>query len=207
MKRSRGFTLIELLLGFLLFSIIGTGLAATLQTGLMAYRRSEEGLAFYHELRLFWNRFMRDVSNMFDYASVPVTGDNDELEFVTRLKTYSAKETGEDLYRVRYAFHDRRLYREMGNLREGEQKSPGKPEEVLWRVRDAQFSYAFYDEDARELTWQREWPSSPYFGVPKGLRVVLTVAASGEANAPTVIFDRKIWIPQGRWGSEGEAGA
>ena len=202
MKKRRGFTLIELLLGFLLFSLIGAGLYSTFQTGLMAYRRSEEGLAFYHEMRLFWNRFLRDVSNMFDYALVPVTADRDELEFATRLKRYSAEGATEDLYRVRYHFRDGRLYREMENLREGEQKTSVKPEEVLGRVRDAEFSYAFYDEENHTLTWQRDWPSRPYFGVPKGIRVVLTLAESDKPNAQKYLYERRIWIPQGRWGSE-----
>ncbi len=205
MKRSRGFTLIELLLGFLLFSLIGAGLYGTFQTGMMAYRRSEEGSGFYHEMRLFWNRFMRDISNMFDYANLPVTADRDELEFATHLKRYSAEGAAEDLYRVRYHFRDGRMVREMENLREGEQKTPVKNEEVLWRVRDAEFSYAFYDEESQTLTWQREWPTQPYFGVPKGIRVMLTLAVSDKANAPKVLFERRIWIPQGRWGTENAA--
>jgi len=198
-----GFTLIELILAVSLFFIVSASLFLSMRSGLLLYKRSDEGLTLSHEIQYFLNKLSYELRNSFHYSSIPFEGNEERLSFPSILVTYDEDKVFTDIYNIEYNFKARTLMRKSNCLSRKDDKD--KKDKILYPLlKNISFSFGFLDEGEKTVIWKEEWPSELEGLIPKavGINLVVTFFDKDMKFGVDKKINKKIWIPQGEWGSE-----
>ncbi|MBI4357926.1 MAG: prepilin-type N-terminal cleavage/methylation domain-containing protein [Candidatus Omnitrophica bacterium] len=199
--RKKGFTLIELAVVTSLVAIILSALYVNFQTGLMAYRRSEEHLVEQHEAVIFLNQLEGELRNAIPYFHPDFqhhfVGKERSVVFPARLHQYSAHGVQEDLYLVRYEVVGDQLVRTERKLREKFKDRTEQKETVFKRLENCRFEF-LYVNSSDELQWKKEWLNVPYVGLPRGIRLSLRGSVFGaEGKVAEILLPQGVLLKQG----------
>jgi len=199
--RSVGFSLIELLLAFVLITVVSTSLYLSLRSGLVLYKRSEEGLKTTNEVILFLDTLSYELRNAFYYSALPFEGTEESIYFPTVITAYQDGTPQTGIYTIRYMFKSKKLVREEDRL--GTQKDKQHKRTVMYpALQKLTFQYGFYDSKAKELSWKTAWPGETLGAVPHAIALTMVVRYT-DSEGNTIRdkrLEKKIWIPHGTWG-------
>ena len=200
-----GFTLIELLLAVSLFVVVSMSLFLSMRSGLLLYKRSDEGLATTHEILYFLNTLSHELRNTVYYSTVPFEGDENTLSFPSVLVTYDEESDYTDMYKVEYYYKSKKLTKQKQSLVRSKDKKI-KQEILFPLLKDVSFYFGFFDEDEETIMWKDEWPDELAGLVPRAVKVnmLVTFLDKDKKKGIDKKIERKIWIPHGTWGSEEE---
>ena len=149
-----GFTLIEMLLAVAIFAVVSSSLYFSMRTGILMYKRSEEGLRQSHAITFFLNRIDKELKNAFFYLPEPFDGAQERLSFVTLRQSYSDDEDFVDIVKVTYSTNGKSITKETEFL--SRKTEVVKEKDILTGVlQDISFTYAYYDPDEEEIEWRK----------------------------------------------------
>lgn len=153
--KSPGFTLIELLIGISIFLIIITAIYTTLMQGITTFRKSEEKVTLYQELRLAGQELSTDIRNTIKLGVEKFEGSPTSLTFVTV--------DGQTLSKVTYQWDKNKLLKRKRELIW--QGGKELEEIMLDNVTKVEFKYL-------EDQWYESWNTT---NPPKAVKVTLEV--------------------------------
>lgn len=192
MRSQRGFTLIEVLIASVILSVIMAGLYTSFQTGLAAFRRSEDYLSLGRDRDVFYLQLDEELRNAVPVSLYPFRGASDRLSFPARLSRLTPKGREDGLYLIEYRFRDGQLTRTEKKLKKEGLRDSDPPAETLFEgLRECRFSFLSLSEEGA-ANWGGEWKNQPYTGLPRGVQVRLGGGPFGGEAAP-----HKTLIPQG----------
>lgn len=167
-----GFTLIEILIGLSIFTIIITSIYATFRQGISVFRRSEEKIALYQEVRLALEEICSAIRNTVSLGAEKFEGNSTSLNFVT----IDAQK--QILSKITYQWDKNRLLKRVKFLTWVENED--LEEEMIESITKVDFKYLGFEDD----TWFETWNEAKH---PKAVRLVLEVDKK--------IFTTIAWIP------------
>ena len=182
--RLKGYVLIEVLVASVLLSMAGSGLYAGLMSGIKANRMVRESDAIYDPLRSCWIRIEKDLRNSTTLREVIFTGKEDEMKFPVIASA--------ELHSIYYFIKNGSLMRREQKLSNHLVSEDPVERVVLKGIKSFKFQYAYLDEKEK-LKFQPFWPETPYFGIPKAVRIDVEL----QNGRP---FSKLIAVPQGKWG-------
>jgi len=188
-----GFTLIEVLVATVIVSIMMGSLYLSFQTGLIAFKRTEDHLMDQREVDIFVMQLSEELRNSMPYQPEPLIGTPLELSFPTRLRRYTSKGFEEEVSLIQYEWKSGQLIRTEQKLVKKSLKERSKTREVLFQnLSDFRFEYLYVTRDD-EIKWEDAWKNRPYVGLPRAVRVKL--ARRGVDKEALV---HQILMPQGK---------
>lgn len=153
-KYKAGFTLIEAIIVMTLFAIIGTGLAASLSSGLKIWSRAKNAGIASSEVMLITDLIARDLRQSTYLPQPGFEGKPDRVSFLSF--------SGDSVCRFIYIFDP--AEKKLSRRQEGfesvlEEDIEGKyTEKKVADLDGLEFSYLYYDKDKDEYSWKDEWP-------------------------------------------------
>jgi hypothetical protein len=187
-KNKFGLTLIELLVVTAMLAAVSLALFSTFSNGIELWQRINKPIP-QEEAALFFDRFTRELSNCFQFASAAFIGDSDRLEFATMINIpgQEVKSVG----KVSYSFDCSKgiLNRRQFGVSEIFNRSDPLAQPVLGNIKSLEFKYYLYDKAQKKYSWVDEWTQE---------KIPLAVRVEFEANyAPGNNFIKTINIPVG----------
>jgi len=192
-----------MILAVTLFAIVSTSIYFSMRSGLVLYKRSEEGVREAHQINYFLREIDSELKHAFIYGGDSFIGKEKELQFNTVKKTYDKDDEYIDVVQVLYEIKAESLTRTTEYLSRTE-SSVTEKNILRGVIENCSFAYAYYDEEAEEIDWQDSWKSEEQEAVPKGVRIHF-VANFYDKDADVVQSKRiskRILLPQGTWGDE-----
>ena len=187
----KGYVLIEVLVASVLLSLAVTGLYTGMMEGSRAQRVIQETNQIYDPLRNFWRRLEKDLKNSVYLRDEAYIGKRDEMIFsVIQMKNENDNKHFE-LRKIQYFVEDGVLKRSDSEISNRLVKEKTKEKIALKGFDQIKFQYAYLDEEEK-LLFDPFWLEEPYFGIPKAVKIELTIRGFS--------FSKLISIPQGRWG-------
>ncbi|HTL48649.1 MAG TPA: prepilin-type N-terminal cleavage/methylation domain-containing protein [Verrucomicrobiae bacterium] len=191
MKNQKGFTLIEVLIAMVIVAVILAGLVASFQTGLAAFKRSEDYLAAGREREVFYLQLEQELRNAVPVSLYPFLGRPDRISFPARLRRYTPKGPEEGLYLIEYQFRNGQLMRRETPLKkEGLRETEAAAETLFEGLREGRFSFLTLAESG-PARWNGAWGGDIYPGLPRGVQVELSGGSFGGRGG------HKTLLPQG----------
>ena len=190
-EKASGFTLIEVLVAMVIISVTLTVLYTSFQSGLAAFRRTEETLSDRREGDVFRFQLERELKNMIPYLNEPFVGGGNSIVFPARLTRYSPNGIEEEMVVIEYEYVGRSLIRKERKMKRKLSESKETRETLFEKVDTCRFEFLYADE-VEGIHWASEWVNEPYVGLPRGVRVTLSGEAFGES---AVVYD--FLIPHG----------
>ena len=190
MRNQKGFTLIELLVTASLLAVIAVSLFTSFQTGLAAFRKSEDYLMAERDQEVFFMQLDQELKNAVPFSSHPFVGKSNRIAFPAKLNRYTPQGMERGLFLVEYEFKNGTLTRKETKLKKGSLLEPARQPEILFEGMPS-FRFDFLALVDQAVGWEAEWANKPYTGLPRGVRVQLQERGAAEKNLHQVL------IPQG----------
>lgn len=176
MSSRRGFTLLELLLVVCMLSVISLAIYSTFNNGVKIWQRLNKPLA-EEDVGIFFDKFSRDIRNVFWFSGIDFSGSGKSLEFPTLV--HSVRLQKRTVGQIGYFFDSasgslKRTEKDLTHITEDEK---GLVMDVLSEVRDIKFSYYFYNKEKNLYEWSEEWTEKD---LPVAVRVKIRVEDDGE---------------------------
>lgn len=190
MRNEKGFTLIELLVAASLLAVACVSLLTSFQSGLAAFRKSEDYLMGERDQEVFFMQLDQELKNAVPFTAYPFVGNSNRITFPAKIRRYTPQGMEEGLFLIEYQFKSGTLTRKETKLKkESVLERGGKPEVLFEGVPSFRFDFlAVVDHGAG---WDAEWANKPYTGLPRGVRVQLQNKGAAEKSL------HQILIPQG----------
>lgn len=167
--KTEGFTLIEILIGISIFMIIITAIYATFRQGMSVFRRSEEKIDLYQEVRLSLEEICRSLRNTVRLGKEKFEGKSTSLNFVT------LEAQQQTLSKITYQWNENRLLKREKTL--AWQQNKDLEEVMVEAVTKVEFKYL-------EDTWEESWNDN---NPPKAVKISLEMDKK--------MFTTTIWFP------------
>ncbi len=203
-----GFTLIEMLIAVAIFSVVALALYAAFSSGVSVWRRSEEGMGVYHDVRILLDDMAKELKcavffdesvNDDDDRILPFKGGASEISFPTLLPV--SAEDGSvmpEIVKVFYRFNkeESSIERCAVTAAEGYNVDIAVKEVLRKGVFAFNLSYP-YDtgDDDDPYEWKDEWDDEE-FRVPRGVMITLAVQRPGGDDSGEE-FLKAVFIPTG----------
>ena len=187
-RPARGFTLIEMLIVCSLMALISIGIYAIFNNGLRIYKRVSQAVP-EEDLAIFFDKFAYDVRNTFTYSTLSFSGDQYSLEFAALLNSPALHSLSPG--KVSY-FFDREqgvLFRRQRDISQLYTRGEGQVVALLHNVKDARFTYYYYDKEEKEYSWNNIWTEEKK--LPRAVRIEMQWDNGSQINE----FRRTVGIP------------
>lgn len=203
--RCNSFTLIELLVAVSIFSVVAIALYSTFSAGVSVWRRSEEGLAIYQDVRILLDDMEKELKRAVLYGDeseepmLAFEGASSEISFPTIANAATGDGTAyREIAKVSYRFSKEgaALMRVSSTVRQGFDDDSGTKETVRQGVAAFAVSYAYDSGDEDEpYVWKDEWKNDEG-ELPRGVRIMISLGdpVSGDVRAE---FVKYVLIPTG----------
>ena len=187
-KGRSGFTLLELLIALTLFTVVMVIVGSVFGTGIVAWKRGEEEIGLYQDLRLALDRMAVELRNSLSYENTPFEGQRDLLSFV-QLHTSRFSSAPPEWVQVTYEMTTNSGTPSL--VRRVSPFSKDKTEEdvLLSNVSEVQFSYPSLEKKG-EWEWKEKWDFEKFKGPPPFVKMAF-VMTGGER------LEKIFWIPTG----------
>ena len=198
MRRTQGFTLIEVLITSALMAVLALAVYGLFDSGIRVMRKMVRPLP-QEERSIFFEKFSRDLQNLFHYAGVAFKGEKERVVFATTVRTQ--KELGGDqgIGRVTYSYNSdaRAIERLQENVSQIYEGKAAQSAAVLIPVDSLSFEYFGPDSsDKTKYLWSDEWDEAEENftkGIPLAVRVTFTFQDEDQERQ----IKRAISIPVG----------
>lgn len=196
--RMSGFTLVEMLLAVGLMGVVGISLLATLNNGTFLWEKITHELAA-ENVDMFFDKISSDLRNSFLLEQVPFEGKADEVGCPV---VFSPAETSQGIGRAVYSFdrYQKTLSREQFDFSGIRQGRPVSQRILVRNVKNALFSYYYYDPESEDYGWVSSWPDEgvSYDEDKKAvLPVAVRIEIGVEEHGVLRNFTRTVSIPAG----------
>ena len=188
----KGFSLIELLLVMTLAPIVFFSVYSNFSAGVRIWstvvRQTPE-----EDLNIFYYKTRRDLENMLRYASIPFSGEKDEIMFASAVEAIPPLGGKRGIGQAHF-FYDsssKTIKREIKNFSELYRDSPGQETVLLKGVSSFELSYLFFSSSDHGAVWGDSW------GSDKDNLLPLAVKMSFFTESGTEKQERIIFIPAG----------
>jgi prepilin-type N-terminal cleavage/methylation domain-containing protein len=188
-QTKKGFTLIEMLLVTTMVAVISLAVYATFNSGIKIWQRVNKQIA-EEDINIFFDKFASDLRNTFKFSGINFSGKEDEVEFATIVNSprLHIQTVGMSLYS--YDSRAKALKREQMDFSQLCNHEANPAQVLLKEVTALKFSYYFFDKDAKQYIWGKEWDRD---GLPLAVRIELSVGPDEKEKAKK--FVRTINIP------------
>ncbi len=208
LKNKKALTLVEVMLAAVMVAIVSLALNAMLVNGITVWKYVTKSTPEI-DMNLFFERFSADLRNTFYYQDSVFSGNEQNCSFPTLtsgkgLVSGFSKLSGRAKYY--YDKESRAVELEYSNLSTPQNINKPEPRVLISDVKDAVFSYYFYDQQKKDFFWSPQWPPDKYYGTNTAmpLEVKVTIAVKNEETAITMT--KTIKLPAGGLSQEERTG-
>jgi hypothetical protein len=151
----------------MLLAFVSMAIYAILNNGLKIYKRVIQDVP-QEQLAIFFDKFSYDVRNAIVFSDLVFSGTYDGFETAAFVNSPTLRITSPG--KVGY-FFDRGsgvIYRQQRDISQLYLKEEGRTVVMLSNVKDARFSYYFYDKEIKDYVWDYTWAGQE---LPRAVRL------------------------------------
>ncbi len=191
--KNKALTVVELLISLAIFAIIAVAIYSTFSTGIIGWRKGEDAISLFQEIRLTLDRINQEMRNQAAYDGVKLAGKADELYFIT-LIPFPEEGKGEykRLAKLRYfseegenglmLFRERQWVPCMEGVTDGIDTA-----KLISCLKSFDFQYGEKTgEEEADLTWHTDWEDKEKN--PQAVKINLMIGKETPKSLSRVIY-------------------
>lgn len=160
-RRTDSFTIVELLISFVIIAGVSLAIYSVFSGGIIIWRRSIDFRDYQRDPRVVLETIARELRNTFSFSQMPFEGRADRVAFSGLIESENFLETESfKVGRIIYWLDAQGVFwRQEKNYGEALLSlSPGLARELLFDVKNLNFSYLVFDPELKQHRWVDSWP-------------------------------------------------